>query len=279
MPAHLPNGLVIGPQKAGTSWLQEYFKECSNVTLPKGVKETFFFDRYHVKGLDWYHSHFQDTVPGALIIEVAPTYFEDAEVPQRIHDALGRIPIICTLRDPADRTFSLYQHMCRYGLTKLPFREAVEELGIIRGSLYAENLERWRNIFGEDQVKVMFVEDLATDPETYVAEIASFLDIALSPVPDRLRGRHYEAATSPNYYLAKATSLTAQFLRSMRLYSAVNYLRDTPLKTLIFGKPNPRVPQEKITPEDRQWLLDRWLLSDLDALEKMLGQSFERWKH
>lgn len=276
MTDRLPTCLVVGPQKAGTSWLHEYFHDRDDFALPKGVKETFFFDQYHGKGLGWYKAHFTSAGDVAHIAEVAPTYFEDAEAPERIKAALGDIPIICTFRDPADRTFSLWQHMRRYGMTKASFRESVERDGILDGSLYGARLAHWESVF--THVTVMFMSDLAADSDAYVSQISSFLGVPHVPVPDRLQGAHFEAASSPNFYVAKVTNIVAQTLRSLRLYSVVNWLRDTPLKGWIFGKPNPDAPKEKIAPEDRKWLLETYLNADIDVLEARLGRTFDKWR-
>ena len=278
MSGALPNCLVVGPRKAGTSWLFEYLKDHGEFALPHGVKETFFFDRYHAKGLDWYAGHFNDTGGKPFIIEVAPTYFEDEATPERIFEALGAIPIVCTFRNPVDRTYSLYRHLQRYGETRLPFREAVEMHGLITGSLYGRQLGHWRSVFGEDKVKVVYMEDLSRDADAFVQEIMSFLGASPVPVPERLQGRYFEAASAPNYFVAKITNTVAQALRSMKLYSLVNFLRDTPLKGIIFGKPDPDAPKEKISDEDRRWLLDTWLDADLDELEALTGRSFDHWR-
>ena len=274
----LPNCLVVGPRKAGTSWLYEYLKDHGDFALPAGVKETFFFDRYHPKGLGWYRAHFRDAGDSPHIIEVAPTYFEDEGAPERIREALGPIPVVCTFRDPVERTYSLYQHLRRYGETRLPFREAVEREGLITGSLYAKQLAHWRTVFGEDRVAVVYMEDLAVDADGFVREITDFLGARPVPVPDRLRGKYYEAANSPNFMVAKAANIVAQGLRSLRLYGLVNALRDTPLKGMIFGKPDPDAPKDRIDPADRRWLLETYLEADITRLEGMTGRSFDRWR-
>ncbi len=46
--------IIIGPQKAGTTWIYEYLKTLPGVCVPVKVKETFFFDKYYHKVIkDW----------------------------------------------------------------------------------------------------------------------------------------------------------------------------------------------------------------------------------
>ncbi len=273
-----PNALIVGPRKSGTSWVHEYLKSRDDVDLPEGVKETFFFDQYHAKGLKWYSSHFKNAKSDALTIEVAPTYFEDPHTPERIQEALGMIPIVVILRDPAVRTHSLYLHLKRYGQIRGGFRKAVQENNLLTGSLYAQRLEHWWQVFGKENVQVLLTKDLADNPEAFTTDLNEFLKLPDIVIPDHLKSKYYEAATSPNYYIAKITNIVAQTLRSMRLYSVVNWLKNTPLKALIFGKPNPNTPKETLSSDDRAWLLENGLRKDLDALEIMLDRSIKDWK-
>ena len=80
-----PNFLFIGPQKTGTTWIHEYLRLSGHVVLPRGVKETHFFDKYFDKGVQWYASHFKE---GDRIVEVGASYFDKSDVPYRVKDVL-----------------------------------------------------------------------------------------------------------------------------------------------------------------------------------------------
>ena len=170
-----PNALIVGPMKAGTSWLYEYLASRDDVVVPSGTKETFYFDeRFESKSLAWYLSHFQHVkyTTGKRIIEVAPTYFHPAKVPSRVRETLGEIKIVVTLRDPAERAFSLFQHMRRYGFTSCSeFQDAVvKHPEIIESSLYHESLVRWEQAFGRENVTVLFMEDLKSSPINFAGK-------------------------------------------------------------------------------------------------------------
>lgn len=274
----ISHSFVVGPRKTGTSWIQEYLKTRGDVTLPAGVKETFFFDQYFKKGLRWYKSHFHPTDGDLIVIEVAPTYFENPKSAARIKDAFYTPQVIVTLRDPARRTFSLYQHLKRYGETRLSFRDAVAENNLIEGSLYAKQLEVWHQNFGADNVRVLFTADLANDPQAFADQISDTLNLPRYALPDALKQKFFEAAESPNYYAARVTNQVAQTLRSLRLYSVVNWLKNTGLKDRIFGKTDAAAPKQQLSHEDRQWLLDTWLRADIQQLEKRLNTDLSDWK-
>lgn len=266
-----PSALIVGPMKAGTSWLHQYLKTRPDVALPAGVKETFFFDdRFDSKTTEWYLSHFAEATSCDLksILEVAPTYFHPAEVPGRVLRTLGEIKVVVTLREPAARAYSLFQHMRRYGFTQCTdFRDAVHtHPQILASSHYATCLQRWRSTFAEENVSVLFMQDLATDPLRFATDCCLALGLdpprSIDVLPDRVN-----VASEPrNYYLARAARLTGDVLRSARLYAVVEAAKQCGLKTVFFGKPQRR--RQAITPQEREWFLNL-IADDLSKLSTL----------
>lgn len=273
----LPTAMIVGPQKAGTSWIYAYLQWRDDVNVAKGVKETFFFDKYYHKGIEWYAKHFRTTPDLKCILEVGPTYFENLKAPDRILDNLGDIPIICTLRDPAKRTFSLYLHRVRYGQIKGGFREAVKNKEVIDGSFYHELLLSWKNLFSS--VNILLLEDLVRDREAYVRELCEFLGIPYVPVPEHLTGKSFEAAVAPNYYVAATADRVGNVLRSLRLYPIIEFAKKAGLKEMIFGKPDAKAKAKvpTLSSEDRSWLIENHFKEDIQGLEKMLGRDLSDW--
>ncbi len=273
----LPTALIVGPQKAGTSWIYAYLQWRDDVNVAKGVKETFFFDKYYHKGIGWYAKHFESTTDLPCVLEVGPTYFENLKAPDRILDDLGDVPIICTLRDPAKRTFSLYLHRVRYGQIKGGFREAVENKEVIDGSYYHQVILSWKAVFSS--VNILFLEDLVSDREAYVRQLCQFLGIAYVPVPDHLTGKSFEAAVAPNYYVAAAADKVGNILRSLRLYPIIEMAKKAGLKGMIFGKPGVETTSQvpTLSAEDRAWLIESHFREDVQELEKMTGRELSDW--
>ena len=128
---------------AGTTWIYQYLQSRDDICLPYGVKETMFFDKFYCKSLKWYENHFKNIKSVKKIIEVAPTYFHHNLAPERIYGTLGNIPLLFTLRNPANRCYSLFLHMRRYGMTKCTdFIDAAHKHPeIIQTSRYAYHLK------------------------------------------------------------------------------------------------------------------------------------------
>lgn len=273
----LPDCLVIGPQKTGTTWIHDYLAWRGDVGLPRHVKEVWFFDRYYARGIDWYSNHFAPRTEGKLITEVTPGYFHCEEAALRIRKSLGTVPVIASLRHPVEKTFSLYLHMRRYGMTKLGLREAAKEHpGLVGSARYAFHLQRWGDVLGEDKVKVLFFEWLKQEPEKYVRELCGHLGLEYRPIPDELRKPVNEASQPSSHSLARFGWKVATFLRSMGLHSTVEQAKSAGLKQVFFGRPG-RSEKPRLEPTDRQWLLEE-LLPEVEALEKMLGTDLTAWK-
>src|SRR4051794_13012479 len=111
----LPNFLVVGAQRSGTTIFHQILLTHSEIYVPSRRKEIHFFDRYFDRGLNWYKSYFPPENAAArysAIGEVTPDYLAIPEVPARIHATLPNCRLIFILRNPIERAYSWYQY-CR----------------------------------------------------------------------------------------------------------------------------------------------------------------------
>lgn len=274
-----PTALLVGPMKAGTSWLYEFLKTRRDVVLPQGVKETFYFDRrFHRKPPEWYLGHFcpEAAAKSSHVLEVAPTYFHHREVPQRVVETLGAIPVVVTLREPAARAFSLFQHMRRYGYTSCrTFRSAVERHPeIVQSSCYSAAISRWERAVGEPNVKVLWMEDLQADPLRFAGRCCEALGIDPPSDPESLPGRINAACRPRCRTVAWLGRTAADALRSYRLYSVVEIAKHWGLKSWFFGTPSRK--REAVTEEDRCWFMDL-IEDDLRCFQSRWGRDASHW--
>jgi len=252
--------------KAGTTWIYEYLLARGDVRLPANIKETFFFDQKFSKGLKWYLKHFDsDSLSYRCSVEVAPSYFHNPDVPDRIRSAAGSAQIIVTLRHPVERAWSHYLHMKRYGYTRDPLQVAVESYPqILKASCYFENLQRWWRVFGESNVHVLWQEDMGEDLQAYTRTLCGYLDIDFLPIQDELHRKVNEAAVAPSFRLAAIGRKASYMLRDRRMYPIVNLAKRFGLKAIFFGRPDGDKPTA-MSAMDREWLTNR-LSSDYKKL-------------
>jgi hypothetical protein len=109
----LPNLLIIGAQKCGTTWLHRALNKSEHF-WGSTPKELNFFNRAG-NDLAAYEKHFEDAPESAIFrYESTPHYFRlpkgKIDISGRIRETLGDIPLILLLRNPVDRYLSAYTH-------------------------------------------------------------------------------------------------------------------------------------------------------------------------
>lgn len=212
----LPDTIIVGAQKAGTSSLFRYLIQHPDI-LASSKKEVHFFDGgidpeidNFKKGMIWYRAYFPfrtKTNAQKRILEASPLYLFNPDAANRIHCHLPSAKIVVILRNPVERAISHYFHEVRAGREGRPIMRAlVEEDSIldpvwanrefkndvfIRNSykargMYAKQVARYFDLFSEDQVFVMGSKSLFDDPDSAIKPLLSFLDVdADFTIPDK----------------------------------------------------------------------------------------------
>lgn len=259
----MPDGrraLVIGPMKAGTTWIHDYLAARGDVCLPSGVKETFYFDRYYERGRDWYSNHFRhwDAQRHRIMVEVAPSLFHAPEAAVRVRDDLGSVPLLVVKRDPIARSWSHYMHLRRYGYTNEPLAGAIEAFPqIINASRYEEQIARWRATLPDAPLTVLELDLLKSDPEAYVRQLCEALGIPFKPIPEMVAGEANSAAVPPSFLAAKAGRRISYALRSMGLYGVISLAKAIGLKPLFFGEAGKGMTPRRATADEQALLAER----------------------
>jgi len=273
----LPDVLIIGPMRTGTTWVYDYLRARGDVCLPRGVKETFFFDRNYEKGIEWYKAHFSncDEMRQHRIIEVAPSYFHNPEAPGRILETLGNVRLVVVLRDPVQRAWSHYLHLLQYGYTRAPLREAVVEFPeILEASRYATQLQRWRGMFGNG-VHVLFYEELDTNAAAYCTRLCNVLQLDFL-LPAIVSGKRSNPAVMPiSSRLARTGRTIANALRSRRMYFIINVAKSLGMKRIFFGHSGSNLPQ--LREVDSAWLVKQ-LEPEVRGLQSEFAEYISAWR-
>jgi len=200
----LPNFIVIGAPKSGTTSLFYYLKQHPDIYLP-ARKELHYFsydfirlnckgpgDEYVLSALcsNWeeYRSHYVSAKKQHAVGDVSPSYLYYS-VHDEIKRKLGAVKIIVMLRNPIEKAYSQYMHMVRDQLETQSFYDALmaEKERKVAGwrdfwlyaesSLYTEKLKGYIDEFGEDSVKVILFDEFSQSADTVMKEIFSFLEV------------------------------------------------------------------------------------------------------
>ena len=114
--SQLPDSLIVGPQKTGTTALHTFLSMHPSVISSFPSSQTFeevqfFSSKNYYKGLDWYMNFFPVPLNGSRVhrFEKSATYFDGENVPLRVHALLPNARIIVLLISPVKRAYSWYQ--------------------------------------------------------------------------------------------------------------------------------------------------------------------------
>jgi len=210
----LPNFLIVGAQKAGTSSVYQYTREHPDVYMSE-VKEPEFFalegrevnhrgpdgctpnenDRQYTD-LETYQRLFDNVDGETAVGEASTLYLYSPRAPERIHHYVPDAKLIAILRNPVERAYSAFLMAKRSGNEPLSFAEALaaEEERTENGfgylwrykdfGRYHEQLRRYLEHFSRGQLRVFLLEDLKNDPEGLTAEIYRFIGVDDTYSPD-----------------------------------------------------------------------------------------------
>lgn len=199
-PPDLPEALIIGAPKCGTTSLAGWLAGHPQVFVHPRKELHFFDNRWHW-GADWYRCQFpRFRRDGFRIVrlEATPNYLQLAPVPGRVRQLMPQARLIVMLRHPVQRALSWCQHITRQEGVARPAAQIIgEELQLLErgeagpwagegdwhatnclfGSLYSSQLERWRRRFAERQLLVLQLEHTMAQPQQAWRRIAAFLEI------------------------------------------------------------------------------------------------------
>lgn len=250
---NLPTHIFVGPIKTGTTWIYEYLSQHSAVSLSHRVKETFFFDRYFDKGLNFYRSHFEKC--SALpLVEVGPSYAGDRNAFARIKKTLPNIKIIITIREPSLRTLSQYQHELRYGYYSKDINCYLSKNDpMFQRSNYPKILAEAVSIFGSENVSILSFEELRSNPKTFCVRICKILNIPFIEPPLDLVCSNINSAQMPrNRVLSKFATTVADEFRKHGLAHIPTLARRLGFRKLIEKKNNVENPNTELLEKIRE---------------------------
>jgi len=210
----LPDFLIIGAQRCGTTSLYRYLAQHPQVIGAAPSKGVHYFDVNHKRSLRWYRAHFptrrrRDQAGSAAVTgEASPYYVFHPHGPGRVRAALPNARLILMLRDPVVRAFSQYQQEYARGFEDAEtFERALDlEPGRLAGERermladpgyesralqhhayaargeYAPQLEAWRARFDPAQIHAIVAEEFFADPAAAYRGVLDFLGL---PMPSR----------------------------------------------------------------------------------------------
>lgn len=180
----LPDFIVIGATKSGTTSLDHYLSLHPDIHMARPKEPRFFVDLpggegHWSRGVNWYASLFVTTKK--CCGEVSPQYARFGEsnaIPARMASIIPEAKLIYLVREPYERLVSNYLMQFRNGTTVLPFAEFVDgELYSLETSCYGSRLQEFLRYYALDRILVVESKELRDERDACLTRIFSFLGV------------------------------------------------------------------------------------------------------
>jgi hypothetical protein len=289
----LPNFIVIGAAKAGTTALYWYLAEHPRVFMSP-VKETNYFaynldesgqllygdptiHRFPIRTLSEYEGLFASAGDAKAVGEASPLYLESPQAAARIARLIPEARIICGIRQPVDRAYSDYQMYLRNRSRWLePARDfsatahwARPDSHWMQLGRYHAQLARYYEVFPRHQIHVFLFDDMKRDALRTTQEIYRFVGVDPAFRPD-LETPHNIGGVPANMLLERL--VTNKALRSMMAplmsLRAANWVRKLRTRNM---KQAPRLPAE-LRKE-----LTSYFQDDILKTSDLIGKKLDHW--
>ena len=296
----MPNFLIIGFEKAGTTSVYQYLKQHPQVFVSP-TKETNFFiyegqnpeilpylskELPVVRSLDDYRALFEDASEQKALGEASPLYLADPNAAECIRNHIPHAKLIALLRDPAERAYSAYWMRVRDGRETRSFEQAVEEelcgrlddsleverRHYVRWGLYARHLRVYLSRFDRSQLAICLFDDLQADPAGLMSELFRFLEVDDAFIPDT--SVRYNASGVPRNRLLRPLFGKSRVTRAIKcalpgpLCRRAASIQEAWRSRAIAKPPMPPKLRRKLVASYRRDILE---------LQGMLNRDLSRW--
>ncbi len=275
----LPNFIVIGAGKAGTTSLWGYLREHPQVFMSE-PKELNFFTTEHNwdRGLAWYESHFANAGNALAIGEVTGSYTNWPNfngVPQRMVEILPDAKLVYVIRHPIERIVSAFKYMTLRGDEDKPMDEAIRTNPMyLSVSSYATQIEQFLKVYPKERLHVIVSEDMRDDRSATIKGVFEFLGV--DPDVELEILKHEFNRTDRK--LREPRALLRRVKRIPGYKPLVNHL---PNSLKQFGsrlgtRDIINLEETRLSDETRAFIEDS-LRDDLARLRTHLGEDFHCW--
>ena len=206
----LPDYLIIGTAKGGTTSLYEYMVKHPQI-FPALTKQIHYFDKYFSRGRNWYKSTFPSKWQkiksmkknkNFITGEATPLYMYHPLAPQRVYNLIPKVKLIVLLRNPVERAYSRYSMELNHNNETLSFEEAIEQEpsrlegefekmqkdgnyfsyhynahSYLTSGIYTNQLERWFKYFPKEQFLILSSEDFYNEANKILNQVFEFLGV------------------------------------------------------------------------------------------------------
>ncbi len=269
----LPNLLVLGAMKAGTTSLHWYLDAHPEISMAQEKEVNFFsHEARYRRGPEWYARRFQDAPVRGETSTNYSKYPRYPEVAERAHALVPNARLLYVVRDPIERAASHYHHCVCDHLESRGVDEAFADLRdnhYVRCSLYAMQMHRYLRLFSPDALRVVSLEELRSEPRETLRAVYSFLGVDPYHPTD--------TSTVHNPSAAKGRRTTLRLWASkMRGKTRLRQLAPAPVRRAVDRLTLRPVPQPVLSQDLRARLWEAFE-DDVRELRLLTGRELGPW--
>ncbi len=263
--------LIIGAAKSATTWLQQCLQQEGHICMPS--PELHYFSRHHALGDDWYLSQFDREPHHRLVGEKSNSYLDEPQACGRIRAALPHARLIAQLRNPVDRAYSDYCMLYRRGEVGrdiehyLDPRHGHGRRFLING-FYHDQLRAYRDAFPQEQLLVLFFEDMRRDAQRQLDIVGDFLrldgGLHLAPLEGKVKDKTVPMVGPRLRQILKPLKPVVAPLRKYRGFQAARSLIARELDYVPLSR-------------DMRDRLTEYYAPEVERLGKLLGRDLTAW--
>ncbi len=276
---HLPNVVIIGAPKCGTTSLHYYLNLHPQVIMSRQKELNFFIEEKNwKKGIKWYRKQFNGEAD--VFGEASPLYsncIQYKKVPQKMQRLIPDARLIYVLRDPIQRILSHYTHAYARGLEKRSLQEALHPLDdsnpYLAFSKYALQLDAYMFYFPINRILILTAEELLKKRDLVMKSVFEFIGVNgqfSSPSFQRLKNTVQEI----NYQ-----SRFAQRLAKLMENDLIRIIPETMRGRLAKSAFSPfkrRISKPNLDRDSRD-KIKKYIMLDLQRLMEITQRRFEEW--
>lgn len=277
----------IGAPKSGTTWLGHMLEEHPGLCMSEPKEVHFFNDivsfrsfmkpQFHL-GIQWYQNFFKHCKPTQLKGEITPRYCVDPMAAKRIKEHNPDIKIIYCLRNPVDRIWSQFQFTTYFvGKEDRPIMKALmEEPEYLNMSSYYKNLSMYRELFNDEQIYLLWFDDIQQRPDELLTKLFSFLGVDPDFRPANMHKKSNQARISRFVHLQKNISRIKFALSRAGLSGVLKKMKMAGL-TQFVTRLNSKPLKKKSIPDDAKNYIIEHLKEDVQQLETLVKRDLSHW--
>jgi hypothetical protein len=277
MKTFLPNLIIIGAPKCGTSSMHFYLGQHPQIYMSQPKELNFFLlEKNWDKGEIWYRSHFkkQAMIRG----ESSPMYsnaFQFSDVPERMNRLIPDARLIYLVRDPIQRIISHYIHSTALGKTSESIEECLKspDNNYVQYSQYYIQLKHYLKYYSLSQICIITSEDLYNSRYETLQKVFRFLEVEpfyYSKQFTTLKNTYADISPKSVFarYFNRLTNHNIRFIIPETIRSLI--------RKMIFSRFKDRVSKPILSNKLKIQLVS-WLKEDINQFRALTNQKFERW--